>query len=131
MNKTIEFLNGVNVFFISTINGDKPEVRPFGAFNVYNSKLYFITSNEKDVFKQMERNNNIAISAINSEGDWIRISGKAIVDNDINAKKLMLDKYPDLRNLYNENDGKMEVFYLTNAVSIISSFTKQSITERF
>lgn len=130
MEKTVKFLNDAKVFFVSTINGDKPEIRPFGAINVYNGKLYLVTSNTKNVFKQIEKNNNVAISAT-CGGSWIRISTKLIKDNDINAKKAMLDANPNLRGMYNENDGIVEVLYMQDATSTISSFTAAPIVEKF
>lgn len=131
MNKTVDFLKEARVFFISTINEDKPEVRPFGAINVFNGKLYLTTSNTKDVYKQMVKNNNIAISAMNANGEWIRISAKAIVDNDRAARVSMLDNNPNLRSMYNEDDGKFEVFYLKDAKTTISSFSKAPVVEEF
>ena len=130
MEKTVKFLSEAGVFFVSTINGDKPEVRPFGALNVYEGKLYLITSNEKDVFKQIEKNNNVAISAV-CGGKWIRINTKLIKDDRVDAKRSMLDANPDLRAMYNENDGKVEVLYFTDSVSTISSFTEAPVVEKF
>jgi len=130
MEKTVKFLNEAGVFFVSTINGNKPEVRPFGALNVFESKLYLITSNEKDVFKQIEKNNNVAISAVYGD-KWIRINAKLVKDGRIEAKRAMLDANPNLRVMYNENDGKVEVLYLSDAISTISSFTAEPQIEKF
>jgi len=130
MEKTVNFLNEAKVFFISTINGNKPEIRPFGALNVFENKLYIITSNEKDVFKQIQKNNNVAISAV-CGNRWIRISTKLILDERVEAKRSMLDNNPDLRTMYNENDGKVEVLYFSNTTSTISSFTDAPQTEKF
>ena len=130
MEKTVKFLNEAGVFFVSTINGNKPEVRPFGALNVYDGKLYLITSNEKDVFKQIEKNNNVAISAV-CGNKWIRINTKLVKDERVAAKKAMLDANPNLRAMYNENDGKVEVLYFTDTVSTISSFTEAPVVEKF
>ena len=130
MEKTVKFLNEAGVFFVSTINGNKPEVRPFGALNVYDGKLYLITNNKKDVFKQIEKNNNVAISAV-CGSKWIRINTKLVKDERVAAKKAMLDANPNLRAMYNENDGKVEVLYFTDTVSTISSFTEAPVVEKF
>jgi len=130
MEKTVKFLNEAKVFFVSTINGDKPEVRPFGALNVYNGRLYITTSNTKDVYKQIMMNNNVAISAV-LDGEWIRISAKLVNDDSLDAKKSMLDANSNLRVMYNENDGKLSVLYLTEATATISSFTSAPIVEKF
>lgn len=130
MEKTVKFLNEAKVFFVSTVNGDKPDVRPFGAINVFEGKLYLVTSNEKAVYKQIEKNNNVAISAV-CGGYWIRINTKLVKDDRVEAKRAMLDANPNLRAMYNENDGKVEVLYFTDTVSTISSFTEAPVVEKF
>ncbi|MBP5342336.1 pyridoxamine 5'-phosphate oxidase family protein [bacterium] len=131
MIKTVNFLKEAGIFFISTINGDKPEVRPFGAINIYNDRLYFITSNTKDVYKQMVKNPNIQISAVKNNGSWIRLRGQVVFDESYDAKKSMLDNNPNLRMMYNESDNKMVVFYLANAKATIESFTSPKEEELF
>ncbi len=130
MEKTIKFLNDAKVFFVATINGNTPEVRPFGAINVYNDKLYIITGAKKDVAKQIDANNNVAISAI-LNGNWIRIKTKLVKDESIEAKKSMLDNNSSLRGMYNELDSNMVIYYLSDATSTIYSFTDKPITEKF
>ena len=130
MDKTIKFLNDAKVFFVATINDNTPEVRPFGAINVYNNKLYIMTGAKKDVAKQIDANNNVAISAI-LNGNWIRIKTKLVKDESIEAKKSMLDNNPSLRGMYNELDPNMVIYYLSDATSTIYSFTNKPITEKF
>ena len=130
MEKTIKFLNDAKVFFVATINDNTPEVRPFGAINVYNNKLYIMTGAKKDVAKQIDANNNVAISDI-LNGNWIRIKTKLVKDESIEAKKSMLDNNPSLRGMYNELDPNMVIYYLSDATSTIYSFTNKPITEKF
>ena len=130
MEKTVKFLNDAKTFFIATINNDKPEVRPFGAIGVFENKLYIMTGAKKDVAKQIELNNNVAITAMYN-GNWIRISTKLIKDERIEAKKAMLDQNPNLRGMYNENDSNMVVYYLKDAKSTFCSFTEAPTKEEF
>lgn len=111
MKEVLQFLQDAGVFYIATMDGDQPRVRPFGAINEFDGKIYIITSNEKDVYKQMQKNPKVEISGMNKEGKWIRLSCQVVRDDRTEAKKSMLDANPNLRAMYSEEDGKMEVLY--------------------
>lgn len=130
MKETYEFLKNCGTFYIATIDDDKPRVRPFGAINIFEDKLYIQTSKKKNVSKQMQENPNIEICGF-KDGSWIRISAKVVRDDRISAKESMLDNNPGLKNLYDANDDNTEVLYLKDATSIIASFTNKSITLNF
>ena len=121
MKEVQEFLKDCGVYYLATIDGDKPRVRPFGTAEVFEGHLYIQTGKKKDVFKQIEKNNNVEICAF-KDGKWIRVSGKLILDDRIEAKKDMLDKNPNLRGMYNENDDNTAVLYFESGEAIISSF---------
>lgn len=123
MNEVLEFLEEAKVYYLATVEGNQPRVRPFGTVNLFEGKLYIQTGKRKPCAKQIEENNNVEICAF-TNGDWIRISGKLIPDERIEAKKSMLDKYPELRGMYSENDDNTIVYYFKDAKAIISSFTK-------
>ena len=124
MKELVEFLNKCHIFFIATVDGKTPKVRPFGAINVYNDKLYFITNKNKDIYKQLISNNAVEICASTSDS-WIRYSGYACFDEDVLAKKSMLDNNPGLRRMYNENNPDMAIFYLDKGVCTFYSFTSK------
>ena len=124
MEEVKNFLKESGVYYLGTIDDDKPKVRPFGTVEIYDNHLYIQTSKKKDVFKQIEKNNNVEICAMNN-GKWIRIEGKLIVDDRIEAKKHMLDNYPDLRNMYDENDPNTAVLYFESGKATMYSFTEQ------
>lgn len=124
MESVYNYLKNVETYFLATIDGNKPKVRPFGTIDLYNGKLYIQTGLKKDVAKQLLANPNAEICAFNSkDGTWLRVSGKLILDDDRQARKHMLDAYPNLRSMYNEDDGNTAVFYFTEATAIFSSFT--------
>ena len=52
----------------------------------------------------------------------IRVACELIEDDRFEAKKSMLDAYPNLRHMYDENDGNTKVFYMQNAMATICSF---------
>ena len=130
MEEVYKFLKECGVYYLSTIDGDKPRVRPFGTAEIFEDKLYIQTGKKKDVFKQIEANNNVEICAF-KDGKWLRISGKLIADDRVEAKKDMLDKNPDLRGMYNENDDNTIVLYFESATATFSSFTEPPRTVEF
>ena len=122
MQKVYEFLKNAGTYYLATVEGDQPRVRPFGTANIYKGKLYIQTGKVKPCSKQILANPKVEISAFH-QGTWIRITGELVEDNRIEAKRAMLDAYPNLRNMYDENDSNTQVFYFKNAVATFSSFT--------
>ena len=123
MKEVQEFLKKCGVYYLATVDGDKPRVRPFGTAEIFENHLYIQTGKNKDVFKQIEKNPNVEISGF-VDGKWIRVEGKLVLDDRIEAKKDMLDKNPDLRGMYNENDSNTAVLYFESGKAVISSFTE-------
>ena len=123
MNEVLAFLKLCRVYYIASVEGDQPRVRPFGAQCEFEGKLYLTTSNQKSVYVQMKANSKIEISGMSPDGRWIRLTAEAVFDERREAKTAMLEANPELRSLYSEDDGKMEVFYLQNATAVICSFT--------
>ncbi len=123
MKEVQEFLKDCGVYYLATIDGDKPRVRPFGTAEIFEDHLYIQTGKKKDVFKQIESNNNVELCGF-KDGKWIRVSGKLIVDDRVEAKKDMLDKNPSLRSMYDENDDNTVVLYFKSGKAVISSFTE-------
>lgn len=130
MKDTYEFLKECGVFYIATIDGDKPRVRPFGAINIFEDKLYLQTGKVKNVSKQIELNPNVEISGMNN-GKWIRLEGKLVRDDRIEAKTAMLDNNPELKSMYKAEDDNTEVLYFTDATATIYSFTEAPVVYKF
>lgn len=130
MKETYEFLKEAGTFYIATIDGDKPRVRPFGVVNIFEDKLYIQTGKVKNVSKQIQANPNVEICAFNN-GKWIRVSGKLVRDDRIEAKQSMLDANPVLKNMYSAEDDNTEVLYFTDATATIYSFTEEPKEYKF
>jgi uncharacterized pyridoxamine 5'-phosphate oxidase family protein len=130
MNKALQFLQKAGTFYLATVDGDQPRVRPFGAVCEFEGKLYIVTNNEKDCYKQMIANPKVEISGM-AEGKWIRLSAEAVRDDRREARHAMLEANASLRNMYNEDDGRVEVLYLKNATVSICSFTEAPVTFTF
>ena len=125
MKEVYEFLKKCGVYYLATVEGDQPRVRPFGTIDLFEDKLYIQTGKIKSVAQQMKANPKVEISAMNQEGKWIRISAEAVLDKNIKAQEHMLDNYPDLKAMYKAGDGNTEVYYLKNGVAQICSFTEE------
>ena len=123
MQQVHDFLKEAKVFYLATIKDGKPAVRPLGTINIYNGKLYFQTGKKKDMSKEMIANPNIAISAMNQKGQWIRLSGKAFIEEAPECSEAMLQNYPELRGMYTPGDGNCVCFSIENAKYGIYSFT--------
>ena len=130
MQEIYDFLKSCGIYFIATTEGDQPRVRPFGTIIIFKDKLYIQSGHVKPFAKQVESNPKTEICAFNGK-DWIRIAATLVEDPRIEPKKAMLDAYPSLRKMYDENDGNTAVYYLKDGVATFSSFTKEAITVRF
>lgn len=130
MKETWEFLKNSGVFYIATMDGDQPRVRPFGVVEIFEDRLYIQTGKSKDVSKQIQINNKVELSSFNN-GKWIRVTGKLVRDDRVEAKKDILDKNPNLRGMYDENDDNTEVLYFESAKAVISSFTEAPVEYEF
>ncbi len=124
MNEVYQFLKECETYYLATIDGNKPRVRPFGTIDMFEGKLYIQTGKRKSVSKQIKENPNIEISGM-SGGKWIRVEAEAVLDERIEAQKHMLDEYPSLQGMYQPGDGNTEVFYLKNVTAQICSFTDE------
>lgn len=124
MQAVYEFIKSAGTYYLATMDGDQPRVRPFGTIDVFDGKLYIQTGKRKDVASQLKANPKIEISAM-LDGRWIRLSAEAILDENIEAQVHMLDNYPSLKAMYAPGDGNTEVYYLRNATAVICSFTAE------
>ena len=130
MNRVYEFLKKAEVYYLATVENDQPRVRPFGTVNVFEGKLYIQTGKVKPTSRQLAVNNKAEICAF-KDGAWIRVACELIEDDRFEAKKSMLDAYPNLRGMYDENDGNTQVFYMQNAVATVSSFGSAPVVIEF
>ena len=123
MKEVYEFLKSCGTYYLATVEGDQPRVRPFGTVDLFEDKIYIQTGLVKPVAKQMAANPKVEISGM-AGGKWIRVAAEAVLDERIEAQEHMLDAYPHLRNMYQPGDGNTAVYYLKNATAQICSFTE-------
>lgn len=130
MEKVCAFLKSAGTYYLATVEGDQPRVRPFGTAHIFEGKLYIQTGKVKPVSRQLAANPKCEICAFH-KGQWLRLAGELVEDDRVEARKSMLDAYPNMRNMYDENDGNTQVFYLKNATATFNSFTAVPETYTF
>lgn len=123
MNEILDFITQAGTFYIATIDGDKPKVRPFGFVMEYEGKLYFCTNNQKDIYKQLQVNPYFEVSTTSANGQWIRLSGKAVFEANQAAKAKVFEVMPRLKDMYVSPDNPIfEVFYIAEGKATFYSF---------
>ena len=130
MERVCKFLKDAGTYYLATVEGDQPRVRPFGTAHIFEGRLYIQTGKVKPVSRQLMANPRAEICAVHN-GTWVRIAGELVEDDRVEARKSMLDAYPSLRKLYDESDGNTQVFYFRNAIATFSSFTAEPETIEF
>ena len=115
------FLEEAQVYYLATVEGDQPRVRPFGTAMVYEGKLYIQTGKVKPVSKQLAANPKAEICAF-TNGRWVRVWGKLMDDDRREVKVAMLEKYPNLKRMYDPDDGNTQVLCFEDAEATFSSF---------
>ena len=123
MKEVYDFLKAAGTYYLATVEGDQPRVRPFGTIEMFEGKLYIQTGKIKEVSKQLQANPKAEICAF-KDGKWLRVSGKLICDDRREAKVHMLDAYPSLQRMYSPDDYNTEVLYFEDATATFSSFTE-------
>lgn len=130
LERVVDFLKRAKVYYLATVEGDQPRVRPFGTAHIFEDRLYIQTSRAKEVSRQLLANPKAEICAF-VKGEWIRVSGELTEDDRTEARQSLLDAYPSLQKMYAADDGNTQVFYFQNGAATISSFTHEPENFRF
>lgn len=132
MQEVFEFLKACGVYYLATVEGNQPRVRPFGSYAVINGKLYIETAHGKPVAQQIDANSKVEICAFDGQSRWVRVACTLVPDESVEAKHEFLEQMPGLRDLgYNETDGKMAIYYVTDAEATFSSYTDEPRIVKF
>ena len=130
IEKVLKFLDEAQTYYLATVDGDQPRVRPFGTALLFDGRLYIQTGKVKSVSKQIAANPKVEICAFKG-GKWLRIAGELVNDDNRDVKVAMLEKMPSLKGMYDPDDGNMQMLYLKNAEATLSSFTEAPETITF
>ena len=130
MERVCNFLKEAQTYYLATVEGDQPRVRPFGTIHIFEGKLYIQTGKSKDVAKQLMANGKAEICAFKG-GEWLRVAGTLVEDDRREARQSMLDAYPNLQSMYSADDGNTMVLYFKDATATFSSFAGAPETVNF
>ena len=130
MERVYNFLKEAKVFFVATVDGNEPKVRPFGFTMIYQGKLYFCTNNQKPVYNQLMNNSNIEICACTGT-EWVRVKARAVFDKEMDAKRNVFIADPSMNALYKAEDEIFEIFYLKDAEATFCSMSGMCEKESF
>ena len=130
MKEVYDFLKKCDTFYLATMDGDQPRVRPFGTVDIFENRLYIQTGKVKNVSRQMKAHPKIELCG-KYNNNWIRVEAVAVEDDRVEARRHMLDAYPGLLDRYQPDDGNCQVFYLKDATATFCSFTAEPRVIRF
>jgi uncharacterized pyridoxamine 5'-phosphate oxidase family protein len=130
MQEIYDFLKKCKIYYLATVENDRPRVRPFGTIELFEGKLYFQTAKTKDVSTQISKNSKIEICAFDGNA-WIRLSATAVDDDRTEAKRHMLNAYPELKNRYSAEDENTQVLFLKDGTATLSSFGQEGKSIEF
>lgn len=131
MKRVYDFLQQAETYYLATMDGAQPRVRPFGTAHIFEDKLYIQTGKGKAVAKQINANPKVEICAMKGD-EWIRIDGTLILDDRVEAQESMLDDYPSLRKMYTMgSEGNTAVYYFKDATATIYSFSHAPVVIKF
>ena len=124
MERVCQFLKEAGVYYLATVEGDQPRVRPFGTAHIFEGKLYIQTGKSKEVSRQISENPFVEICAC-MNGTWLRIAAELVNDDNRDVKVAMLEKMPSLKAMYSADDENTQVLYMKDATATFCSFTAE------
>lgn len=130
MHEVYEFLKQCGTYYLATVEGDQPRVRPFGTVALFEGRLYIQTGKVKKVSAQMAANPKVELCACLGD-KWLRVEAKAVEDDRLAAREYMLEQYPMLRSMYAADDGNTQVLRLKDATATFYSFSGSNVVVCF
>lgn len=122
MNKIVEELKKVKVFYIATSEGDQPRVRPFSTIAEFENNAYICCGNQKEIYKQLSKNPKIELCGMYDGGTWLRVTATVKEDNRIEVQRAVLDDPTGPKQLYTAGDGRFITYKLTEVRALKYNF---------
>lgn len=116
IEKVSDYLSQAKVFFLATVEGDKPKARPLGLHILHEDKIYFGVGDFKQVYRQMQENPNVEIVATTGE-DILRYYGVAKFEDNKQVLEIAWKLLGELKELYDSNGWNMKLFYIDEATA--------------
>ena len=67
----MEFLKTHKDVALATVEGDRPKIRVFQIMLQEGATLYFATSAKKEVYRQLQQNQNVELLAMDVQGNGV------------------------------------------------------------
>lgn len=133
MQEIISYLKKSGVQYLATTGLDgKPKVRPFQFMFEEDGKIWYCTSNQKEVYKELQHQPYVELSAMGTTMSWIRLNGKVVFSHDLRVKEKVFEESPIVKTIYADPENPhFEVFYLAEANASISEIGKPPVTYKF
>ena len=113
IQKVYDFLEKAGTFYLATVEGDQPRVRPYGAMLFFEDKIYIMAFGMTNTTRQIAANHKAEICAF--KGQTLRIACELVEDNRPEVGKALVDKMPVLKPALGENGENGVMYYLKNA----------------
>ena len=126
MEEVVSYLQKTGVQYFATIGLDgKPKVRPFHFMFAEGNKLWFCTSNQKEVYREIQKQPSIELSSMGDKMSWIRLKGEVVFSDSHTTKEKIFEVSPMVKKIYNDPSNPVfEVFYLENVSATITEIGK-------
>jgi len=121
MQTVHDFLKKVGTYYIASLEGNQPRVRPFGTINLFEGRLYIQTGKRKSFSRQIATNPKVELCAFDGE-TWLRVAATLVEDNRLEAQQSLLAAYPVLESMYTVGDGNNVVYYLKDVSAVFATF---------
>ncbi|MDO5456823.1 MAG: pyridoxamine 5'-phosphate oxidase family protein [Atopococcus tabaci] len=112
------FLEEAPFYAVATLEDGQPRVRPFDSITIYQDCLCILSSDQKAVFNQIQKDNFVEITSAQADGSWIRVRGQLKTSYKRDAVTHLLNDRPDLWDLYSSNDPHTIVYYFTEGSAV-------------
>jgi uncharacterized pyridoxamine 5'-phosphate oxidase family protein len=118
LDRVIEFQKAAGTFYLATVEGDAPRLRPMGILAALGGKLCFVTNNQKDMYKQLISNPNVELAATDPDRKILRVRGPVSPNTTLETKRAVFQAFPFLGSIYKEDDGIFEVIAFDHATAV-------------
>ncbi len=115
IKKVYDFLEDAKTFYLATVEGDQPRVRPYGAMMLCDGKIYIMAFGQTNATRQIADNQKAEICAF--KGMTLRIECRLVEDNRAEVQKALVDKMPALKPALGENGENGVMYYLADATA--------------
>ena len=113
IQKVFDFLEKAGTFYLATVEGDQPRVRPYGAMLFFEGRIYIMAFGQTNATRQIAQNQKAEICAF--KGQTLRIECRLVEDNRPEVGRALVEKMSVLKPVLGENGERGVMYYLTDA----------------